>query len=76
MSALGAVNVPIPAAVSVFPGEIYQPPRSWVERSYSKLIYYNQPREGGHFAAWEQPTIFANELRAAFKSVRGTERSA
>jgi len=70
MSALGAVNVSIPVAVSVFPGEIYQPPRSWVERCYSKLIYYNQVDRGGHFAAWEQPQLFSQELRAAFKSLR------
>ena len=69
-SALGATNVPIPAAVSVFPGEIYQPPRSWVERAYPKLIYYNRAPRGGHFAAWEVPGLFATELRAAFRSLR------
>jgi pimeloyl-ACP methyl ester carboxylesterase len=60
----------IPTAVSVFPGEQYQAPRSWTERAYPKLIYYHQAEKGGHFAAWEQPTIFSQELRAAFKSLR------
>jgi pimeloyl-ACP methyl ester carboxylesterase len=68
--ALNAVNVSIPAAVSVFPGEIYQAPRSWTDRAYHKLIYYNKLDKGGHFAAWEQPELFAAELRAAFKSLR------
>ena len=70
MSALNAVNVSVPAAVSVFPGEIYQAPRSWTERAYHKLIYYNQVDKGGHFAAWEQPRLFAEEVRAAFRSLR------
>jgi pimeloyl-ACP methyl ester carboxylesterase len=63
-------GVKIPTAVSVFPGEQYQAPRSWTERAYPKLIYYHQAARGGHFAAWEQPTIFSEELRAAFKSLR------
>jgi pimeloyl-ACP methyl ester carboxylesterase len=70
MSAIGAVNVAIPAAVSVFPGEIYEALRSWTERAYHKLIYYHAVDKGGHFAAWEQPELFAVELRAAFKSLR------
>jgi pimeloyl-ACP methyl ester carboxylesterase len=65
-----AVDVNIPAAVTVFPGEIYRAPRSWAERSNYKLIYFNQVKKGGHFAAWERPELFANELRAAFKSLR------
>jgi len=65
-----AKGVSIPVAVSVFPGEQYQAPRSWTERAYPKLIYYNKVDKGGHFAAWEQPQIFAQELRAAFKSLR------
>ncbi|HEY9402464.1 MAG TPA: epoxide hydrolase [Pyrinomonadaceae bacterium] len=60
----------IPVAVSVFPGEAYQAPRSWTERAYPKLIYYNRLDRGGHYAAWEQPGLFAAELRAAFKSLR------
>ena len=63
-------GVSIPVAVSVFPGEQYEAPRSWTERAYPKLIYYNKLDKGGHFAAWEQPLLFASELRAAFKSVR------
>ncbi|WP_414587322.1 epoxide hydrolase family protein [Scytonema sp. PCC 10023] len=66
-------GVSIPVAVSVFPGEQYEAPRSWTERAYPNLIYYNQLDKGGHFAAWEQPTIFAQELRAAFKSLRSSK---
>ncbi|KIO75870.1 multidrug MFS transporter [Pedobacter lusitanus] len=65
-----AVNVTIPAAITVFPGEIYQAPKSWAERSYKKLIYFNEVNKGGHFAAWEEPQLFAEEIRAAFKSLR------
>jgi pimeloyl-ACP methyl ester carboxylesterase len=65
-----AKGVAIPVAVSVFPGEQYQAPRSWAERAYPNLIYYNQVDKGGHFAAWEQPQLFAEELRAAFRSLR------
>jgi pimeloyl-ACP methyl ester carboxylesterase len=70
VSPLAAVSIGIPAAVSVFPGEVYQAPRSWAERAYQNLIYYNQLDKGGHFAAWEQPELFASELRAAFRSLR------
>ena len=63
-------NVFIPVAVSVFPGELYQAPRSWAERAYPKLIHYNQLDKGGHFAAWEQPELLVGELRAAFKTLR------
>lgn len=65
-----AKGVKIPVAVSVFPGEQYQAPRSWTENAYSNLIYYNRAEKGGHFAAWEQPVIFAQELRAAFRPLR------
>ncbi len=65
-----AKNVSIPVAVSVFPGELYQAPRSWAERAYPKLIHYNKVEKGGHFAAWEQPQLFAAEVRAGFKSLR------
>jgi pimeloyl-ACP methyl ester carboxylesterase len=65
-----AADVSIPAAVSAFPGESYQAPRSWTERAYHKLIYYNQPDRGGHFAAWEQPQIFCEEVRAGFRPLR------
>ncbi len=65
-----AKGVKTPVAVTVFPGEQYEAPRSWAERAYPNLIYYNRAEKGGHFAAWEQPQIFAQELRAAFRSVR------
>jgi pimeloyl-ACP methyl ester carboxylesterase len=65
-----AKGVSIPVAVSVFPGEQYEAPRSWTERAYPNLIYYNRVEKGGHFAAWEQPELFSEELRAAFRSVR------
>jgi pimeloyl-ACP methyl ester carboxylesterase len=63
-------HVAIPVAVSAFPDELYQAPRSWTERAYPKLIHYNKLDKGGHFAAWEQPEILVTELRAAFKSLR------
>ena len=62
-------GVSIPVAVSVFPGEQYEAPRSWTEQAYPKLIYYNKLDKGGHFAAWEEPLLFAAELRAAFRSL-------
>jgi pimeloyl-ACP methyl ester carboxylesterase len=65
-----AVDIDIPAAISVFPGEIYQAPRSWAERSYHNLVHFSEVDKGGHFAAWEQPALFAEELRAAFRSLR------
>src|SRR5919108_726556 len=65
-----AKGVSIPVAVSVFPGEQYQAPRSWAGRAYPNLIYFNEVGKGGHFAAWEQPHLFAAELRAAFRSLR------
>ena len=65
-----AKGVSIPVAVSVFPGEQYQAPRSWAEQAYPNLIYYNEVDTGGHFAAWEQPELFTEELRAAFPSLR------
>jgi pimeloyl-ACP methyl ester carboxylesterase len=63
-------GVTLPVAVSAFPDEIYAAPRSWAERAYPKLIYYNKLDKGGHFAAWEQPRLFTAEMRAAFRSVR------
>jgi pimeloyl-ACP methyl ester carboxylesterase len=56
--------------VSVFPDEIYAAPRSWTEKAYPKLIYYNRLSKGGHFAAWEQPQLFTEEIRAAFRPLR------
>ncbi|MFI5272881.1 MAG: epoxide hydrolase family protein [Ktedonobacterales bacterium] len=63
-------GVAIPVAVSVFPDEIYAAPRSWAERAYPNLIYYNKLDKGGHFAAWEQPQLFSEEVRAGFRSLR------
>jgi pimeloyl-ACP methyl ester carboxylesterase len=65
-----AVDVSIPTALTVFPGEIYQVPKSWAERAYRKLIYYHRVNKGGHFAAWEEPQLFSEEIRAAFRSLR------
>ena len=63
-------GVKIPVAVSAYPDELYQCPRSWAEKAYPKLIHYNRLPKGCHFAAWEQPEFFVNEMRAAFKSLR------
>ena len=66
-------GVAVPTAVSAFPDELYQAPRSWTEKAYPKLIHYNRLPKGGHFAAWEQPELFVGEMRAAFKSLRSNE---
>jgi pimeloyl-ACP methyl ester carboxylesterase len=63
-------EVSLPVAFTVFPGEIFRAPRSWAERVYPNLIYFNEVDKGGHFAAWEEPELFADEMRAAFRSVR------
>jgi pimeloyl-ACP methyl ester carboxylesterase len=63
-------GVEIPVGVTVFPDELYPAPRSWAERAYPKLIHFNEVEEGGHFAAWEQPLTFAEEMRATFRSLR------
>jgi pimeloyl-ACP methyl ester carboxylesterase len=66
-----AKDISIPFAISVFPDELYQAPRSWAERAYpDNLIYFNELDRGGHFAAWEQPQLFAEEMRAAFRALR------
>jgi pimeloyl-ACP methyl ester carboxylesterase len=65
-----AKGVSIPVAVSVFPDELYPAPRSWTERAYPRLIHYNKLSKGGHFAAWEQPQLFSEEVRAGFHSLR------
>jgi pimeloyl-ACP methyl ester carboxylesterase len=65
-----AKGVSVPVAVSVFPGEQYQAPRSWTERAYPGLVYHHEVEKGGHFAAWEQPQLFVEELRAGFRSLR------
>jgi pimeloyl-ACP methyl ester carboxylesterase len=63
-------HVTLPVAFTVFPGEIFQPPRHWVKSAYHNLIYFNEVDRGGHFAAWEEPQLFADEMRAAFRSLR------
>jgi len=63
-------DISLPVAISVFPGEIYRAPESWARRAYPKLVYFHEVDRGGHFAAWEQPELFAGELRAAFKPMR------
>jgi pimeloyl-ACP methyl ester carboxylesterase len=66
-----AKDITIPFAITVFPDELYQAPRSWAERAYpNNLIHYNKVDRGGHFAAWEQPQLLCEELRAAFSSLR------
>jgi hypothetical protein len=63
-------GVAIPVAVSAYPDEIYRAPRSWAEKAYPKLIHYNRLPKGTHFAAWEQPGFYVDEIRASFKSLR------
>jgi pimeloyl-ACP methyl ester carboxylesterase len=63
-------QITVPAAFTVFPGELWRAPRSWVEKTYPNLIYFNEVDKGGHFAAWEQPELFVSEVRAAFRSLR------
>ena len=63
-------DISLPVAVTVFPGEIYRAPKSWTQRAYRNLIYFNEVDKGGHFAAWEQPELFSAEVRAAFRSLR------
>jgi pimeloyl-ACP methyl ester carboxylesterase len=65
-----AKGVSIPVAVSVFPDELYPAPRSWAEQAYPNLIHYNKLDKGGHFAAWEQPKLFSEEVRVGFRSLR------
>jgi len=62
--------VGIPAAVSVFPDELYVTPKSWADKAYPKLVHYNKVDKGGHFAAWEQPQLLSQEIRTGFKSLR------
>jgi pimeloyl-ACP methyl ester carboxylesterase len=69
-SFFGVKGVKIPVAVSVFPDELYQAPRSWTEKAYPKLIHYNRLPKGGHFAAWEQPELLVDEVRNGFRVLR------
>ena len=63
-------EISLPVAITVFPGESYRAPETWARRAYRNLIYFHEVDRGGHFAAWEQPELFAAELRAAFRSLR------
>jgi hypothetical protein len=63
-------KISVPAAVSVFPEEVYQAPRTWCERAYPNLIHFNTLAKGGHFAAWEQPKLFSEEVRVGLRSLR------
>ena len=63
-------EVSLPVAFTVFPGEIFQAPRTWVEQVYPHLVYFHQADQGGHFAAWEEPQLFSEEIRAGFRSLR------
>jgi hypothetical protein len=69
-------GVSIPVAVSAFPDELYFLPRSWAERAYPKLIYYKKHDKGGHFAAWEQPALLSEDMRAGFRSLRDAKETA
>ena len=60
----------VPVGFTVFPGEIFRAPRSWIEQSYPNVVHFNAVDKGGHFAAWEEPELFASEMRAAFSSLR------
>jgi pimeloyl-ACP methyl ester carboxylesterase len=70
ISFFGVKGVSAPVAVSVFRDKLYPAPRSWAEQAYPQLIHYNKLPKGGHFAAWEQPKLFAEEIRAGFRSLR------
>ena len=63
-------EISLPVAITVFPDEVYRAPETWARRAYRNLVYFNEVDKGGHFAAWEQPELFAAELRAAFRSLR------
>ena len=63
-------EIKVPVAITVFPDEVYRPPKTWAQRAFRNLIYFNAADRGGHFAAWEHPELFATELRAAFQSLR------
>ncbi len=63
-------DLSLPVAYTVFPGEIFQAPRRWAEKVYPNLTYFNEAEKGGHFAAWEEPQLFVEEMRAAFRSLR------
>jgi pimeloyl-ACP methyl ester carboxylesterase len=63
-------EISLPVGITVFPDDVYRPPETWARRAYRNLVYFNEVDRGGHFAAWEQPRLFSEELRAAFRSLR------
>ena len=65
-----AASVSLPVGFTTFPGEIFRAPRSWVDKLYPNVVYFNEVDKGGHFAAWEEPAVFTSEIRAAFSSLR------
>jgi pimeloyl-ACP methyl ester carboxylesterase len=69
-TAMKTAEISVPVAITVFPDDVYRPPESWARRAYPDLVYFNQVERGGHFAAWEQPQLFSQELRVAFRSLR------
>jgi len=68
-------DISLPVAITVFPEDVYRPPETWARRAYRNLIYFHEVDKGGHFAAWEQPDLFAAELRAGFRSLRSNQRA-
>ena len=69
-AALKSAEISVSVAITVFPDDIYRAPESWARRAYPNLVYFNEVDRGGHFAAWEQPQLFSEEMRAAFKTLR------
>jgi pimeloyl-ACP methyl ester carboxylesterase len=69
-------EISLPVAITVFSEDVYRPPETWARRAYRNLIYFREVDKGGHFAAWEQPQLFSEELRAAFKPLRGANATA
>jgi pimeloyl-ACP methyl ester carboxylesterase len=67
------LSAPVPVGFATFPGEIWRTPRSWADKSYPTLSYFHEAERGGHFAAWEEPELFAAELRAAFRPLRAPQ---
>ena len=65
-----AKGVTVPTALSIFPNELYRAPRSWAERAYPNLVYFHEVDRGNHFAAWQEPQLFAEEVRAGFRTMR------
>jgi pimeloyl-ACP methyl ester carboxylesterase len=63
-------EIKLPVGITVFPEDVYRAPETWARRAYPNLVYFHEVDKGGHFAAWEQPQLFAEELRAAFKTLR------